>query len=130
MPNLQNLINSHNQNILKNQPQSTPKTCNCLKKENCPMNGLYLTESLLYYATITCNNANYIKYIKEFSKQLLKIAMQTIKSLLTFLPTKTIPNFLSSIEPLKQSSLTQNYNGKLKGHTILTIQLPEGITST
>ena len=69
-------------------------------------------------------------YIKEFSKQLLKIAMQPIKSLLTFLPTKTIPNFPSSIEPLKQSSLTQNYNGKLKGHTILTIQFPEGITST
>ena len=29
MPNLKSLINSHNQNILRDQPQSTSKTCNC-----------------------------------------------------------------------------------------------------
>ena len=47
MPNLKSLINSHNQNILRDQPQSTPKICNCLKKEDCPMNGFCLTKSLL-----------------------------------------------------------------------------------
>ena len=64
MPNLKNLINSHNQNMLRDQPQSTPKTCNCLKKEDCPMNGFCLTKSLLYYATITCDKENYTKLYK------------------------------------------------------------------
>ena len=62
MPNLKSLINSHNQNVLKDQPQSTPKTCNCLKKEDCRMNGLCLTESV--YATITCDKKNYTKLYK------------------------------------------------------------------
>ena len=88
MPNLQNLINSHNQNILKNQPQSTPKTCNCLKKENCPMNGLYLTESLLYYNTITCNNANYIKLHKGIFKTTFKNCYATDKKSFNFLTYK------------------------------------------
>ena len=47
MPNLKRLLNSHNQNILKNQPQSTSKTCNCLKEKHWPINGSCLTESLL-----------------------------------------------------------------------------------
>ena len=46
MPNLQGLKNKHNQNIFREQLQSTPKTCNCLKKEDCPINDFCLTECL------------------------------------------------------------------------------------
>ena len=72
MPNLKSLINSHNQNILRDQPQSSPKTCNCLKKEDCPMNGFCLTKSLLYYATITCDKENYIKLYKGICQTTFK----------------------------------------------------------
>ena len=64
MPNLKSLINSYNQNVLKDQPQSTLKNCNYLKKEDYPMNVLCLTESLLYFATITCDKENYTKLYK------------------------------------------------------------------
>ena len=38
--------------------RNTPsKHCNCQQKENCPMNGACL--SLVYYATINCNDKNY-----------------------------------------------------------------------
>ena len=33
--------------------------CNCQQKENYPMNGACLTESLVYYATIIFNYTNY-----------------------------------------------------------------------
>ena len=66
-------------------------------------------------------------YIKEFAKQLLKNATQTTKSLLTFQPTKTIPNVLPNIRHLKQSSLTQKCHGKSKGDTILTIPFLEDV---
>ena len=72
IPNLKSLINSHNQNILRDQPQSTPKTCNCLKKEDCPMNGFSLTKSLLYYATITCDKENYTKLYKGICETTFK----------------------------------------------------------
>ena len=54
--------------------------------------------------------------------------MQTLKSLLTFQPTKAIPNFLPDIGPLKQSSLTWKYHVKSKGNTTPTIPFPEDIT--
>ena len=54
--------------------------------------------------------------------------MQTLESLLTFHPTKAIPNFLPGIGPLKQSSLTQKCHVKSKGNTIPTIPFPEDIT--
>ena len=72
IPNLKTLINSHNQNILGDQPQSTPKTWNCLRKEDCPMNGLCLTKTLLYYATITCDKENYTKLYKGICETTLK----------------------------------------------------------
>ena len=72
MPNLKSLINSHNQNVLKDQPQSSPETCNCLEKEDCPMNGLCLKESLLYYTTITCHKGNYAKLYKGICETTFK----------------------------------------------------------
>ena len=131
MPNLKNLINSHNQNILRDQPQSTPKTCNCLKKQDYPMNVFCLTKGLLYYATITCDKENYTKLYKGICKTTFKKRYaQTTKSLLTFQPTKTITNFLPNIGHLKQSSLTQKCHGKSKGDTIPTIPFLEDVICT
>ena len=124
---MKSLLNNHNQNIIKEKPQSTPKNYNCLKKENYPMNGLCLTESLLYYTTIRCAKKIILRNIRVFVKQFLKNATQTMKSLLMFQPKKTIPNFLPNIRPLKQS-LAQTYHGKSKEDTILTISFPEDLT--
>ena len=84
MPNLKSLINSHNQNVLKDQPQSSPETCNCLEKEDCPMNGLCLKESLLYYTTITCDKGNYVKLYKGICETSFKKRYVNHKFSLTF----------------------------------------------
>ena len=54
MPNIKTKINSDNRQILRN---TLSKHCNCQQKENCPINGACV--SLVYYATINCNNKNY-----------------------------------------------------------------------
>ena len=59
MPNIKTKINAHNRDILRNTPSKNAKQCNCQQKENCPMNGACLKESLVYYATISCNDKNY-----------------------------------------------------------------------
>ena len=59
MSNIKTKINVHNRNILRNTPAKNAKRCNCQQKENCPMNGACLKESLVYYATISCNDKNY-----------------------------------------------------------------------
>ena len=52
-------MNAHNREILRNTPSKNAKPCNCQQKENCSMNGPFLKESLVYYATISCNDKNY-----------------------------------------------------------------------
>jgi len=36
------------------------KTCNCIKKDQCPLDGKCLTDNLIYKANITCNEPTYI----------------------------------------------------------------------
>ena len=59
MPNIKTKINAHNREILRNTPSKNTKHCNCQQKENCPMNGACLKESLVYYVIISCNDKNY-----------------------------------------------------------------------
>ena len=59
MPNLKAKIDGHNKKILENTPPPKTKLCNCLKKENCPMREGCLTENVLYYARISCDNKTY-----------------------------------------------------------------------
>ena len=57
MPNIRSKINNHNKKILQPKPTEPQKLCNCRIKEDWPMNGLCLTSSILYQATI--------KYIRK-----------------------------------------------------------------
>ena len=70
---------------------------------------------------------NIPSYIREFVKQFLKNATQTMKSLLKLQLAKTISNFLLNIRAIKQNSLTQTYHGKSKEDTIPTIPFPEDV---
>ena len=72
MPNIRSKINGHNKNIPQSKPTETQKICNCLVKENCPMNGC-LMSSILYQATIKCNDSTYRqRRYKEICKTTFK----------------------------------------------------------
>ena len=98
MPNIKTKINAHNREILRNTPSKNTKHCNCQQKENCPMNGACLKKSLVYYATISCNDKNYQpKLYKEVAKQVLRSAIVTIKNHLMYHCTNMIPSYQQSI---------------------------------
>ena len=59
MPNIRSKINGHTKKILQPKPAEPQKLCNCLVKEDCPSNGLHLTSSILYQATIKCSDSKY-----------------------------------------------------------------------
>ena len=61
MPNIRSKRNGHNKKILQPKPTKPQKICNCLVKKDCPMNGLCLTSSILYQATIKCSDSKYKK---------------------------------------------------------------------
>ena len=59
MPNIRSKINGHNKKILQPEPAEPQELCNCLVKEDCPLNGLCLESSILCQATIKCSDCKY-----------------------------------------------------------------------
>ena len=59
MPNIRSKMNDHNKKILQPKPAEPQKLCICLIKEDCPLNGLCLTSSVLYQTTIKCSDSKY-----------------------------------------------------------------------
>jgi hypothetical protein len=59
MPNLKQTINNHNKNLLADdhtQPPTGNKTCNCRKRDECPLQSHCLTESIIYQAIASTEN--------------------------------------------------------------------------
>ena len=56
-PNIKSVIDSHNKYILRNEEDQEKRTCNCIRKAECPLDGLCLTENTVYEATITSNDS-------------------------------------------------------------------------
>ena len=53
------IMKTHNTEVLRNLQSKNSKHCNGKQKENCLMSCACLKESLVYYATISCNNKDY-----------------------------------------------------------------------
>ena len=51
---MKNIINTHNKKII-NLPKDIVRTCNCIRKQQCPLKGKCLTNNVLYQASITAN---------------------------------------------------------------------------
>jgi len=60
MPNVQQIINGRNQTVLKTSAQPAQdqagRTCNCRKKDECPLEGNCLSKGIVYQAKVTSTN--------------------------------------------------------------------------
>ena len=57
MSNIKNIINTHSKKI--NPPKDNiTRTCNCIRKHQCPLNEICLTNNILYKASITPKEEN------------------------------------------------------------------------
>ena len=76
MDNFEKIIKRHNNKIIKantTPEQTTKKTCNCRKRENCPLNGKCLISNVVYKATVTTDSTpNEKKYYIGLSSTSLK----------------------------------------------------------
>ena len=57
--NIKTIINSHNAKILFPKNSTEQRTCNCLNKDNCPLEQKCLTTDIVYKAKVTSRNRNY-----------------------------------------------------------------------
>ena len=60
--NVENIIKQHNSKLLSKTNDNNNRKCNCRSKPNCPLNGEYLTQCLVYKATSTTSNNNFLYY--------------------------------------------------------------------
>ena len=58
MPNMKNIINTHNKKIINPPKGNIARTCNCIRKHQYPLNEERLTNNVLYQASITTNEEN------------------------------------------------------------------------
>ena len=82
--------------MLQPKPTVPQKLCNCLVKEDCPMNGLFLTAIVLYEAILKCSDSKYKqKRCKGISvTRHSRNATQTTKNHSTLLSLKMTPYYL------------------------------------
>ena len=56
MVNMINFIKQQSASILKIQEHAKKKSCDCRIKDNCPLDGKYLRECIMYQANVITNN--------------------------------------------------------------------------
>ena len=116
MPNIKTKRNIHNREILQNTPSKNTKHCNWQQKENCPMNGARLKKSLVYYATISCNDKNYQqKLYKESSETSFKKCYSNHKNLFNVPLYKHDTKLSTEYWNLKMKQLNPRISWKIKG---------------
>ena len=59
MPNVKSIINKHNKTVLDPPTNNSERTCNCIEKEKCPLQEKFLSNNIMYKATLTSNQDNY-----------------------------------------------------------------------
>ena len=103
MGNMKSVINSHNRKVLQNldSGEMTERTCNCRKKNECPLNGNCLAKNLVYKATVYVSNGEEQDYIGSTGN--FKIRYGQHKS-----------SFTSSIEKIRKSTELSKFIWSLK----------------
>ena len=58
MPSMKNITNTHNKKIINPPKDNIARTCNCIRKKQCPLNEKCLTNDVLCQESITTNEEN------------------------------------------------------------------------
>ena len=116
MPNMDSAIKSHNSQLLKNDTEGKEKrSCNCRKKETCPVEGKCLEEGIIYEATIKSNSEKkYVGLTEGSFKKRLYGHRQSFRNN----NLRTATELGKHIWDLKDRKKSSRYHGRsLKGHT-------------
>ena len=61
MNNMKRHISKHNAKICRKKEKTNAQSCNCRRKNECPMDGQCLEKSVVYQANVSCDNPNIVK---------------------------------------------------------------------
>ena len=79
MTNIETIIKNHNKKLINNNEVNKDESCNCRKKEACPLNGGECrAENVIYQATIETDNSSKI-YIGLSANKLKNAYQLTIQ---------------------------------------------------
>ena len=116
MPNIRSKITSHNKKVLQSKPTEPQKLCICLIREDCPMNGLCLTSSILYEATITCSHSKFKqKRYKGICETTFKKRYANQKKSFNLIKSKNDTTLSIEYWNLKQKQQTPKLTWEIKG---------------
>ena len=111
--NSKTIINSHNAQILFPKKSTEQRTCNCLNKENCPLEQKCLTTNIVYKAKVTSNNGNYQEKVYFGScESTFKKRFSNHKKSFNLNEYKNETELSNEIWRIKNAVITQKLNGK------------------
>ena len=102
MPNIKSVINSRNRTI-----NSQSRTCNCIKKIDCPLQEKCFSENTLYQADFSSENFE-TKIYYGISETKFKTRYRTIKNPSTTKSTKMTRNYRMNSGKLKLQKKSQS----------------------
>ena len=98
MPKMENIINTHNKKIINPPKDNIARTCNCIRKHQCPLNEKCLINNVLYKASIIPNEEDpKTKIYYGVCKTASSADMRTIRKHSTTWNTKLIQNYQTNI---------------------------------
>ena len=116
MPNIRSKITVTTKKILQHKPAEPQKLCNCLVKEDCPLNGLCLTSSILYQATIKCSDSKCKqKRYKGICETTFKKLYANHKKSFNLINSKNDTNLSVEYWTLKQKQQAPRLTWEMKG---------------
>ena len=116
MPNIRPKIKGHKKQILQPKPTEPKQLCNCLVKEDCPMNGLSLTSSILYQATRKSSDSEYgQKRYKGICETTFKKRYTNHKKSFNFVKSKNDITLSKEYWTLKQKQQARRFTWEIKG---------------
>ena len=97
MQSIKSITNNDNMKVLNNTAE-TQENCNCRNKNNCLVDGKYLTPNIIYEAQVTSNQLNYKQkiYIGTTKKNISNTGLTTTQNHSTLNTMKTTWNYLKN----------------------------------
>ena len=104
------IIKGHNKSIISAQPKTTEKRCNCRKKNDCPLNGNYQIDNVIYNALVTTNNPTTSKTYIGLTESTFKQRFTQHKSTLTHKKHQNSTELSKYVWQLKDKSTEHDVN--------------------
>jgi hypothetical protein len=119
MPNVKQILDGHNKATLKkeiNKTQPSSTTCNCRNRNECPLDGQCLKQSIIYQATVTASNSTTPQTYIGLTENTFKTRYTNHKASFNNYSKRSATELSKYIWDLKGKNITHNITWKVVRH--------------